>query len=287
MWSVPIHETSSGETGASVFDFEGDGAVEVAYADECWARVFDGRTGQVKFSAPHDSATWNEYPVIADVDGDFAAELVVPHNRNDYMGFSCPNADPLAPAVVREPGKKYRGITVYRDRQDRWAPARPLWSEHAEHYSDRLDDGRVPSPEPSSWGSHNSYRQNFPLQGHAATDAPDLTVGKVVALDCHPAELSQPLTAKVCNRGKYPAPAGVKVTFRRDAGDGPVAGIATTRQPLEPGQCADVGCDWTQVPQNEAHDVFVAVDDESVVRECVEGNNRGMATAVRCPPAVD
>ena len=35
-----------GSTGSSVFDFSGDGEAEVVYRDECWLRVFSGRSGK-------------------------------------------------------------------------------------------------------------------------------------------------------------------------------------------------------------------------------------------------
>ncbi len=82
LWWQPSQDHSSNITGSSLFDFEGDGRVEVVYADEVFTRVYDGLTGEVLFSQWHSSCTWNEYPVVADVDGDFNAELVVPSNSN-------------------------------------------------------------------------------------------------------------------------------------------------------------------------------------------------------------
>ncbi len=77
LWRSPSKDASSGRTGSSVFDFNGDGKAEVVYADECYVRVYDGTTGEVQFSQSRRSGTWNENPVVADVDGDYAAEIVV------------------------------------------------------------------------------------------------------------------------------------------------------------------------------------------------------------------
>ncbi|MBU1239895.1 VCBS repeat-containing protein, partial [Myxococcota bacterium] len=82
LWHQVSQDHSSNQTGSSLFDFEGDGRVEVVYADETFTRVYDGRTGEVLFSQWHSSCTWNENPIVADVDGDFNAELVVPSNLN-------------------------------------------------------------------------------------------------------------------------------------------------------------------------------------------------------------
>src|SRR5688572_6255972 len=57
------------------------GTSEVVYADECFVRVYNGQTGDVLFSQYHSSCTWYENPIIADTDGNFRADLVVPSNK--------------------------------------------------------------------------------------------------------------------------------------------------------------------------------------------------------------
>jgi hypothetical protein len=107
LWSQPNQDLSSNVTGSSVFDFEGDGRAEVVYGDECFARVYDGPSGAVLFSQYRSSCTWYENPVIADVDGDYNAEIVVGHNYNcgsADSGIACGglgprNTDPIFPGV--------------------------------------------------------------------------------------------------------------------------------------------------------------------------------------------
>jgi hypothetical protein len=43
--------------------------------------VYDGGSGEVLFSQFRSSCTWHENPIIADVDGDFRAELITPSNK--------------------------------------------------------------------------------------------------------------------------------------------------------------------------------------------------------------
>lgn len=107
LWTQRSQDQSSNVTGSSVFDFEGDGRAEVVYGDECFVRVYDGETGAVIFSQSRSSCTWYENPVIADVDGDFNAEIVIGDNFNcptpgfatgrDCSGFGLGprNTDPL------------------------------------------------------------------------------------------------------------------------------------------------------------------------------------------------
>ncbi|MCE9578437.1 MAG: VCBS repeat-containing protein [Deltaproteobacteria bacterium] len=99
LWSQPSQDGSSNVTGSSVFDFEGDGTAEVAYGDECFTRVYNGKTGQVVYSRYRRSCTWFENPVVADVDADFNAEIIVPSNTN-CGAISCPAVDPIFDGVA-------------------------------------------------------------------------------------------------------------------------------------------------------------------------------------------
>ena len=80
-WSRQSQDISSSITGSSVFDFEADGNAEAVYADECFVRVYSGKTGDVIFSQYRSSCTWYENPIVADVDGNFRADLVTPSNK--------------------------------------------------------------------------------------------------------------------------------------------------------------------------------------------------------------
>ena len=84
LWFMDTIDRSSRCTGSSVFDFEGDGAAEAVYADECFLRIYEGATGRVIFSAARSSGTTYENPVIVDVDGDYRTEIV--SAVNDYAG---------------------------------------------------------------------------------------------------------------------------------------------------------------------------------------------------------
>ena len=77
LWERWSQDASSGRTGSTVFDFDGDGKVEVVYADECFTRVYDGENGRVLFSAWHSSGTVAEAPIVVDVDKDGSAEIIM------------------------------------------------------------------------------------------------------------------------------------------------------------------------------------------------------------------
>jgi len=92
LWATPSQGTGAETTGSSAFDFDGDGRAEVAHADRCYARIYDGATGAVLYSRARTSCTWSENPVIADTDGDHQAELVI--SSNTSCGAACPAIDP-------------------------------------------------------------------------------------------------------------------------------------------------------------------------------------------------
>lgn len=93
LWSQPSQDLSSNVTGSSVFDFEGDGTAEAVYGDECFTRVYEGKTGEVMYSRYRTSCTWYENPIIADTDADFGAEVIITSNTN--CNRVCPAVDPI------------------------------------------------------------------------------------------------------------------------------------------------------------------------------------------------
>ncbi len=144
MWSTEVQEFSYG-AGGTAFDFLGDGSAEAIYADERTLFAFN-ETGDAVFSLPRSSYTDMEYPVVADVDNDGAAEIVVVSNQNQI------GEEPLAT------------VQVIRDREDRWIPARRIWNQHTYHVTNVREDGTIPSPEPHHWELLNTYRTQAQVQ---------------------------------------------------------------------------------------------------------------------------
>jgi hypothetical protein len=110
LWFTQSQDQSSNQTGSSVFDFEGDGKAEVVYADECFSRVYDGRSGDVLFSAHHTSCTWYENPVVVDADGDFRSEIVIGSNQS--CNVTCPAVDPIHDGMRCETDADCPGVTL-------------------------------------------------------------------------------------------------------------------------------------------------------------------------------
>ncbi len=113
LWSTPIRDTSSGSLGVSTADLDGDGFPEVLHADEVAWRILDGRTGTVLHEdTGHASSTAGEFPVVADVDVDGEAEILVASNNGNFSGWN--------------------GLRVYGSGGTvTWPPAREVWNQHA------------------------------------------------------------------------------------------------------------------------------------------------------------
>ena len=91
LWTSVAQDKSSGRTGSVTFDFDSDGRMEVVYGDECFTRIYDGRTGEVLFSSYRTSNTAYENPTIVDVDHDMSAEIIM---GSDSIAPDCPLVDP-------------------------------------------------------------------------------------------------------------------------------------------------------------------------------------------------
>ncbi len=270
-WLSASRDTSSGSTGSTTFDFEGDGRLEVVYNDECFLRVYDGSTGEVRLALANTTGTLIEAPIVLDVDGDYNSEIVVGSDQ----GFPCNEADPH----TGTPARQTQGITVLRDVGDRWVHSRPIWNQNAYSITNVENDGTIPrEPEPS-WARYNSFRENA-APDDKALEAPDLTARQdtPVARDgCGPATLA----VTIHNRGAQPISRGVPVTFydrRSEDGGQPVCATATTTR-LAPGEGEEVSCVW-QAPPNEGATAWAYADREVVGgiplsrnAECAERNN--------------
>ena len=184
-FSSPRARTVTGMTGSSVFDFNGDGRAEVIYGDHCWLRVYDGLDGTVRFA--HFATSWiiHEMPVVADVDGDGHAELVVPSSDiyKELAGWT-PDGCPDEPTLgLVAPSTATQGVFVLQDPKDRWASSRPLWNQHAYHVDNIADDRTIPPLPAKSWKTHNTFRQNVQGQAGRISELPDLTGAPVSRIE--------------------------------------------------------------------------------------------------------
>lgn len=279
LWSVASEDSSTGSVGSTVFDFDADGSAEVLYADECHLRILSGMDGSVLWYASNTSVTAVEYPVVADVDSDGNAEVVVV--SNSYSGSCGSRTLPFDGAT--------QGVRVFRDRLDNWVPTRGVWNQHTYHLDNVRDDGAIPMSEARGWESHNTYRLNTLLDPDSVTLAPDL---RVVAHDALVGSCPTVATlrARVENGGSRGVPAGVSVAFY--AGEPPdrsaPLGVGVTTRVLLAGAGEWVEIEATSLPLDGDSSLrfYAVVDDDGTGdgahSECDETNNAGISIAFDC-----
>ena len=273
LWRATTQDGSSQVTGSSVFDFDGDGRNEVVYNDEVYLRIYPGVEPDCQLDPPgpacdgimtdaeillkdrNSSRTRTEYPVIADVDGDFKAEIVFSTNNDSSLSYDA-------------------GIEVWGDTLDNWVATRPIWNQHTYHVTNVGLTGEVPAEEPANWLTpmdkpYNSYRRN--AQGSADFCAPDLTLFDLDANFeiCPKVEVC----VWVSNQGCLGVGAGVKVSFYEDTLG--LLGTAVTKAPIVAGAAEQVCLSADVEVQNGL--VSASVDDDGMMKgalnECIEDNN--------------
>lgn len=148
LWAA-VAEDSTSANNASVLDLDGDGIYEVAWnGRELGFTLFSGFDGSIVFNEPlANSFTGTDYPLIADVDNDGQAEVVV---------------------------AALQGLRVFGNGAV-WRDARPLWNQHGYHITNINDDLSLPFSEPDSWEAHNTYRTQTHLRYPMLASAVALT----------------------------------------------------------------------------------------------------------------
>ncbi|MBI5676858.1 MAG: hypothetical protein HZC48_13745 [Nitrospirae bacterium] len=259
LWSSVTQDYSSNLTGSSVFDFDGNGSAEVAYADERKFRIYNGTTGAVLFETLNSSATSFEYPVIADVDNDNRAEVVVV--ANDWYA-SIPRIN--------------HGVRVFEDANDNWVNTRKIWNQHTYHITNVNDDGTIPRHEQNNWDIYNNYRCNSLLLEEVNRTS-DITAS-YITVDQTNFPASVTISARIGNGGAVSRPAGVDVTFYdgNPIQGGIFIGTVNTTGTIDSGSYEDVSVTWNN-PSAGNHNIYAVADKDNRFHECREENNTASA----------
>ena len=146
-WSVDVEGGCC--AGSTAFDFLGDGTAEAMFADDTQLYIFD-ELGASLTTSPRLSGTGTDYPVVADVDNDGSAEIVVVAANPD-----------AAPTVQ-----------VVRDMSEGWVQARRIWNQHAYHVTNVREDGTIPAVQPKNWKTLNTFRTQAQIDDDGVCDPP-------------------------------------------------------------------------------------------------------------------
>ncbi|UCE38094.1 MAG: hypothetical protein JSW00_02315 [Thermoplasmata archaeon] len=142
-------------------DLNGDGSPEVTViSDDIAALVLDGMTGNVTWNSNIDIDENEHSPVIADVDLDDHAEIVVP-SGNGYSGG----------------GADYNRELLILGNDDTWVECRPVWNQMAYYFTNVRSDLSITN-DYQPWKTHNTWRTQLPEFNDppVANAGPDQTV---------------------------------------------------------------------------------------------------------------
>ena len=155
-----VNEETSGYTGCTVYDFNGDGASEIVYRDEQYLYILsaDPVNGLVA-AAPAQkciSRTQVEYPIVVDVNGDGATEICVTCATNDALGWDnfC-DTDYSVNSTVRAYASDLNAANTAP-----WIPSRPVWNQHAYFNVNVNNDLSIPVNQQPIWTVWNNTMCN-------------------------------------------------------------------------------------------------------------------------------
>ncbi|MGC6508047.1 MAG: FG-GAP repeat domain-containing protein [Myxococcota bacterium] len=269
LWNRSVTD-ASGLAACSGYDIDGDGAYEVLFADEHSLYVFDGSTGTVRFSQTgHASGTIFEFPVVADVDNDGSAEILISSNN------------------FRQGGSGWAGVTIFGHLGSGWAKSGPTWNVHDFAVTNINQDGSVPTPPEPPWQMYNVYRAR-PTEDAMAVDLfADIT--DICFAACEPESIVR-IAAQPFNQGETSVQAGVPLSlFRKDGASLSFIAQQLTLDRIDAGR-GGPGVEFQVLYQDiEGADALVVRADDwgsgfGAIEECDEWNNGIEMTDLLCAP---
>ncbi|MEM7035678.1 MAG: Ig-like domain-containing protein, partial [Bacteroidota bacterium] len=117
----------SGFTASVLFDFQGDGEVEVVYQDEDSLYVFAGNDGTTLANVICRGGTVMNHPIVLDADGDDRTEIVC----------GCSEGVGLDPRL-------HGYLTAYGPGTETWVNSREVWNQHSYFITNINDDLSIP-----------------------------------------------------------------------------------------------------------------------------------------------
>ncbi|MBQ9394775.1 MAG: VCBS repeat-containing protein [Proteobacteria bacterium] len=281
-WHNPTQDRSSRKTGSSVFDFDGDGKAEIVYGDELFLRVYDGQTGETRFCQCNVSATHWEYPVIADVNKDGHAEIIVSSNRY-FETTNCPTTlsvnDGLDSCVQKlldaggDALKGTHGVRAFASPNDDWVNTRKIYNQHAYSVTNVSDDGTIPRIPRSNWTIENLNNFRLNVQP-GASYLPDLEIRNISSP--RTCEDLVPIYFDIVNVGWAAAKEGITIHIwasSEENGEYHEIGTVQTKDVLRAGDSVSLKFDYPKNSVNSPINYIQFRFDDSMPEECNTENN--------------
>ena len=127
LWSLPIDEDSYSNS-ATLFDFNGDGRNELVFTDnsDLWGYDLGATPPTLLSQIDCGEITIMHVPIVADVDADGSAEIIVTGKAGGYM-----QAD--------------TELKVFKSSTEPWQAARKVWNQYMYHVTNVNEDLTIPT----------------------------------------------------------------------------------------------------------------------------------------------
>lgn len=190
-----VVDDGSGRTGCTLFDFEGDGKGEIVYSDEENLFIWNA-AGDTLGMIQSQSGTRTDYPLVADIDADGQAEIII--TAQDFNG-----------PRNGEPGY----IVVYESAKEPWVGARQNWNQSSFFNTNINTDGTIPQQQQSHIALPNansvlnsflSQMSQLSIDGDVIEPAPDLSItitDVMTDVDVTSCPEDIQVTLEACNNG--------------------------------------------------------------------------------------
>lgn len=242
LWRKVVKEETSGYTGCTLFDFNGDGKSEIVYRDEQSIYIIDGTDGSTFSSQTCISRTNREYPIVADLDADGSTEICV------TCGFD--DAASLANFTTTS-YSRYSHVRVFKSAAEPWVPARRVWNQHGYFVVNVNDNLSIPIQQQnhakdfSTWDCENNIPGVDPVRplnkflnqspfidtnGCPAYLAPDLDYATAITFTAPTCpDLDFQVQFTITNLGEVSISGNIPVSFYDSNPTKPGANLLTTR----------------------------------------------------------
>ncbi|TQV87089.1 Ig-like domain-containing protein [Aliikangiella coralliicola] len=242
LWQVDMDDSSSSSVGATAFDLNHDGVLEIIFTDEIAFYIIDSLTGTILYQDnSHNSGTIMEHPIVADLDGDDSVEILV-------TGYS--------------------GVAMYDSGSESWGSVISTWNQSRFYPSATDNQGQIVN-EVNFW-----LTEGFNVNAKSSELLPDITAHGVVY-----DEDNQTLAVTILNRGQLSVLTDFSVKFYQGnpsnggilLGESIINGLAKS---------ASINVSVENIVLESAELLFVVIDESVTLLECDVTNNQIVALPV-------
>ncbi len=264
IWQKPVRDASSGSTGSSMFDFNCDLKMDIAFRDEFYLLIMDGATGAVWDSMPCRSNTLNERPVVADVNNDGKANILC------TCGINGANTDMNI--------KSYEGL-------NNWPSARKVMNQPAYFNVNINDDLSVPCEQQNhallNSGHLNSFTAQSTIIENGLPNCASLLKDISIVVDstyCRDGEQAVTLSMKVCNNNILPLEDSISINiFDQQDTTNAIIDLDSLIS-IQPFECSSIKL---SIPSEDSLNLLIKT---SIINndECEYSNNIDYASTPKC-----